>query len=406
VIEAAQVMVSRELERIDEAVKQQRDVSENPLTAAPPKSVSSEAPSTSEPFSYGELQPLMEDPAIHRIMINGLDGIYIDRNGQVEPVHYLFEDQAALQSAVARLLAPLRLDPSQFDPVMDTYLPDGTHLNAVFSPIAENGPIITLQKAQRLAFDASTFLQYGCCSEDILQFLGQCVDHRRNIIVTGTAGSGKSACLNMLSQFANPHERVVIIEDVPELAVQLPHAVRLQAGLARVQGVKGLSTQLLLNNTFSMRPDRIILGEFFPSGALDMLMSMNNSSASFLTTFDAHSARDLIYRIELGIVMRKPELPIGIIRSQAAHAVNIIVTMAQFPDGSRKIVEVSEVFGIEEGRVGIQPVFRFLQSGFDEQGLVYGHYEATGYVPSFYRHRERVGETMDTSIFDNTAGMQ
>jgi hypothetical protein len=135
-------------------------------------------------------------------------------------------------------------------------------------------------------------------------------------------------------------------------------------------------------------------------------MSMNNSSASFLTTFDAHSARDLIYRIELGIVMRKPELPIGIIRSQAAHAVNIIVTMAQFPDGSRKIVEVSEVFGIEEGRVGIQPVFRFLQSGFDEQGLVYGHYEATGYVPSFYRHRERVGETMDTSIFDNTAGMQ
>lgn len=388
VIATAQQMVARELERIDQEVRSR------PATV---ETVPSEI--NAGHISFGELQPLIDDPAISRIMINGLNGLYVERQGRLEPLKYAFDGQEALDKLIFKMLAPLGYDLSKLDPVLDTYLPDGTHLNIVFAPIATDGPLITLQKAQTLVHDAAHFLQLGSCSEDILQFLQQCVAHNRNILVTGAAGAGKSACLNMLSHFAHPGERVVIVEDVPELGVNLPHAIRLQAGLARLKGVQGLSTQLLMNNVFSMRPDRIVLSEFYPNAALDMLMAMNNSSANFLTTFEAHSARDLMYRLELGMIMRKPELPVPIIRSQAAHAVNIIVTMAQFSDGSRKIAEVSEVFGIEEGRVGIQPVFRFLQGGLDDQGMVWGRYDATGYIPSFYRHKERVGEAMDKSIF-------
>jgi pilus assembly protein CpaF len=393
VIATAQQMVARELSRIDEEVRRR-------ASSAP---VAKEV--TSDSVGFGELQPLMDDPDISRIMINGLNGLFVERQGRLEQLKYSFEGQEALNKLVLKILAPLGLEPANLDPVLDTFLPDGTHLNIVFSPIATSGPLMTLQKSQTLDFEASRFLESGSCSAEMIQFLQQCVAHKRNIIVTGAANTGKSACLNMLTDLAHPRERVVIIEDVPELSVKLPHAIRLQAGLARLQGVQGLSTQLLMNNTFSMRPDRIVLGAFFPNAALDILMTMNNSSASFLSTFEAHSARDLMYRLELGVIMRKPELPIPVIRSQAAHAVNIIVTMAQFPDGSRKIAEVSEVFGIEEGRVGIQPVFRFLQGGQDEHGMdgmdgmVLGHYEATGYVPSFYRHKERVGEAMDKSIF-------
>lgn len=396
VIAAAQQMVARELERIDQEVRKR----------ATPAAIGGASATSPESIVFGELQPLIDDPAISRIMINGLNGLFVERQGRLESLKYVFEGQEALNKLIFKMLAPLGFDLSQLDPVLDTYLPDGTHLNIVFSPIASAGPLITLQKSQTLTYEASHFLQYGSCSEEIVHFLRQCVAHNRNIIVTGAASAGKSSCLNMLSHFTHPGERVVIIEDMPELSAKLPHAIRLQAGLARLQGVQGLSTQLLMNNTFSMRPDRIVLGEFYPNSALDMLMAMNNSSASFLSTFEAHSARDLMYRLELGIVMRKPELPIPIIRSQAAHAVNIIVTMAHFSDGSRKIAEVSEVFGIEEGRVGIQPVFRFLQSGLDDQGMVWGQYEATGYVPSFYRHKERVGEAMDKSIFQTETAVR
>lgn len=388
VIATAQQMVARELERIDEEVRRR---------SGPAQTSSADASEAS--ISFGKLQPLMDDPAIRRIMINGLSGIYVERQGRLEQASVAFEGREVLDQHIFKILAAVGYDLAKLDPVIDTYLPDGTHLNIVFAPIASNGPLVTLQKAQTLTQTASDFLELGSCSEEIVQFLQQCVAHKRNIVVTGASGVGKSACLNMLTHFTHPGERVVIVEDTPELSADLPHAIRLQAGLAHSQGIKGLNTQLLMNNTFSMRPDRIVLGTFHSNGALDMLTTMNNSSASFLSTFEARSARDLMYRLELGMIMRKPELPVSVIRSQAVHAVNIIVTMAQLPDGSRKIAEVSEVFGIEEGRIGIQPVFRFLQGGLDDQGMVWGRYDATGYIPSFYRHKGRVGEVMDKSIF-------
>ncbi|MEJ2754851.1 MAG: ATPase, T2SS/T4P/T4SS family, partial [Gammaproteobacteria bacterium] len=386
VIATAQQMVARELERIDQEIRRR---------PSGPKI----SDANLDLVSFGDLQALMDDDQISQIMVNGLNGVFVDRQGHLEQLKFQFDGQDAIEKLIFKIIAPLGYDPSNVEPMLDIPLPDGSHLNIVFPPIAAEGPLITIRKAQKMEFRAEHFLHYGSCAQQMLQFLARCIAKRRNIVITGAAQSGKTACLNVLTHIMNPIDRVVVVEDVPELAVDMPHAIHLQAGQARLQGLPGLNTQLLLNNAFSMRPDRIALGEFHGHTALDTLLAMNTGQCGFCTTFQAHSPHDLIRRIALGVMMRQPDLPTAVVYDQISTAVNIVVTMTRFPDDTRKISDIAEVVGVENGKPEVKSVFRFLPGGVNEQGLVWGRYQATGYIPSFYRLTTPGEESEDLSIF-------
>ena len=310
-----------------------------------------------------------------------------------------FSSDDAVMSAIERIVSPLGRRIDESSPMVDARLKDGSRVNAIIPPLALRGPCLTIRKFAKQKLTAKDIIAFGAINEPMVTFLEMAVKHRRNIVISGGTGSGKTMLLNVLSNFIPLGERIVTVEDAAELKLVQPHLVGLEARPANLEGKGAVSIRDLVKNCLRMRPDRIVVGECRGGEALDMLQAMNTGHDGSLTTAHANTPRDLISRLEVMVMMSGMDLPITAIREQVASAVDVVVQQTRFSDGSRRVVNISEITGVEGGIVQMQDIFRFDQKGFNEKGKVYGEYVATGAVPEFYEDLRSRGLAVDMTIF-------
>ena len=353
-----------------------------------------------EALRLGPLEELLDDDSVTEIMVNGPDKVYVERHGKLELSDCQFTDDASVLAVIERIVAPLgrRIDESQ--PYVDARLPDGSRVNAIIAPLALSGPTITIRKFAKKALTPEDFVRFGTWTHNAAEFMKLCVLLRKNIIVAGGTGSGKTTLLNLLSGYIPHDERIITVEDAAELRLQQPHVVRLEARPPNIEGKGAVPIRDLVKNCLRMRPDRIIVGECRGGEALDMLQAMNTGHDGSLTTVHANSPRDVISRLETMVLMSGMELPSRAIREQIASAVDIIIHESRMSDGSRKVVAISEVTGLEGNQIVMQDIFSFRQSGVGERGKILGEFKPTGAVPTFYDQLAGRGISVSPKMFD------
>ncbi len=348
---------------------------------------------------FGPVQPLLDDPDISEVMINGPHRVYIERAGRLEATRIHFRDDAHLKSIVEKMLAPTGRRLDEASPMVDARLPDGSRLNAVIRPIAVAGDTITIRKFSKDPFTLEQLAHMNSISEAMAVVLEAAVRGRVSIVVSGGTGSGKTTTRNALSANIPADERIVTIEDAAELQLQQDHRVTLEARPANVEGQGEVSIRSLVRNALRMRPDRIIVGEVRGGEALDMLQAMNTGHEGSLTTAHANSPRDCLARMETMVLMAGADLPLTAIRQQIASAVDVIVQQARLQDGSRRIVQVTEVVGLEQGIITTQDLYVYEQTGIDDGGRVQGYFTATGIRPRFMDQLARRGISLPPDVF-------
>jgi len=353
-----------------------------------------------EAMRLGPLEDFLADESITEIMVNGPDQVYVERDGRLELTGQTFMDDESVHGVIERIVAPIgrRIDESQ--PYVDARLPDGSRVNAIISPLSLTGPCITIRKFAKRALTVEDFIRFGTWTRNAADFLRLCVLMRKNIVVAGGTGSGKTTLLNVLSGFIPPTDRIVTIEDAAELRLAQPHVIRLEARPPNIEGRGAVPIRDLVRNALRMRPDRIIVGECRGGEALDMLQAMNTGHDGSLTTVHANSPRDVISRLETMVLMSGLELPSRAIREQIASAIDMVVHESRLSDGSRKVVCISEVVGLEGQQIIMQDLFEYRQTGLDERGKVIGTFMPTGAVPTFYEHLQSRGLHIDPAVFD------
>ncbi len=349
---------------------------------------------------YGPLQPLLDDPLVSEIMVNGPSRVYIERLGRLEATHVRFRDRAHLKATVEKMLAFTGRRVDDASPMVDARLPDGSRINAVIHPIAVGGDALTIRKFSRDPLTIPQLVEAGTLSQALADFLSAAVRGRLNIIVSGGTGSGKTTTLNALSAFIPTQDRIVTIEDAAELQLQQDHRVSLEARPANVEGRGEIPIRALVRNALRMRPDRIIVGEVRGGEALDMLQAMNTGHEGSLTTAHANTPRDCLSRLETMVLMAGADLPLAAIRQQIASALDLIVQQARLPDGSRRIVEVTEIVGMEQGIITTQDLFKFEPQGIGPNGLLQGHLVGSGIRPRCYEKLQRNGVDVSMKWFD------
>lgn len=352
-----------------------------------------------EAVRLGPIEKFLADDSITEVMVNGPTNVYVERHGKLELTGQTFMDDESVMAVIERIVAPLgrRIDESQ--PYVDARLSDGSRVNAIIPPLSLIGPCITIRKFAKRVLTEADFVQFGTWTPAIAGFLRVCVQLRKNIVVAGGTGSGKTTLLNVLSNFIPPRDRILTIEDAAELRLNQPHVVRLEARPANIEGKGAITIRDLVRNALRMRPDRIIVGECRGGESLDMLQAMNTGHDGSLTTVHANSPRDVISRLETMVLMSGVDLPSRAIREQIASAINIIVQEARLADGSRRIVAVTEITGMEGQQIVMQDLFVFKQTGIDAQGRVLGYLTATGAMPSFYDTLSARGIELDPALF-------
>ncbi|MCC6707892.1 MAG: Flp pilus assembly complex ATPase component TadA [Gammaproteobacteria bacterium] len=352
-----------------------------------------------EAVGLGPLEDLLADETVTEIMVNKYDDIYIERAGRLTKSEVTFSSDDAVMSAIERIVSPLGRRIDESSPMVDARLKDGSRVNAIIPPLALRGPCVTIRKFSKKKLTADDLIGFGAISQPMIDFLKIAVAQRRNIVISGGTGSGKTTLLNMLSSFIPPDERIVTVEDAAELKLDQPHLVSLEARPPNLEGKGAVTIRDLVKNCLRMRPDRIVVGECRGGEALDMLQAMNTGHDGSLTTAHANTPRDLVSRLEVMVMMSGMDLPIQAIREQVASAVDLVVQQTRFPDGSRRVVNISEVTGVEGGTVQMQDIFVFNQTGFNDKGRVVGEFKATGRVPEFYEELRSRGVKVDMSIF-------
>ena len=351
-------------------------------------------------IGLGPLSPLLRDPAISEIMINGPDNIFIESKGLQYRTSSRFQGESHLQSIIQRIVEPLGRHIDAASPMVDARLEDGSRVNAVIPPLALDGSLVTIRKFPLKKLMIEDLENFGSLTRPMSLFLKEAVRTRRNILVSGGTGSGKTTLLNILSQFIPEKERIITVEDSAELKLSHENLCRLEARPANVEGQGRITIRDLVINTLRMRPDRIIVGECRGAEALDMLQAMNTGHDGSMTTCHANNPRDALSRLENMVMMAGFELPSSAIREQIASAIHLIVHQSRLPDGSRKIVKISEVTGRESGMILMQDIFTFEQEGFDEKFHVIGHHTATGNIPRFIDELRQSGDLqLDMSVF-------
>ncbi len=355
-----------------------------------------------EALRLGPLEDLIADETVTEIMVNGPRQIYVERQGKLQLTDLEFLDDSSVMAIIERIVSPIgrRIDESQ--PYVDARLADGSRVNAIIPPLSLTGPTLTIRKFAKRTLTVDDFIRFGTWTRNAAEFMKACVIMRKNIIVAGGTGSGKTTLLNLLSGFIPHDERIVTVEDAAELKLVQPHVVRLEARPPNIEGRGAVTIRDLVKNCLRMRPDRIIVGECRGGEALDMLQAMNTGHDGSLTTVHANSPRDVISRLETMVLMSGMELPSRAIREQIASAVDIIIHESRLSDGSRKVVAISEVTGLEGQNVVMQDIFAFRQSGVDEHGRVMGYFRPTGAVPTFFEHLKSRGLHLDPAMFDPT----
>ena len=351
-------------------------------------------------IGLGPLSPLLRDTSISEIMINGPEHIFIESKGLQYRTPSKFHSEAHLQSIIQRIVEPLGRHIDAASPMVDARLEDGSRVNAVIPPLALDGSLVTIRKFPSKKLVAEDLEKFGSLTHAMTLFLKEAVRARRNILVSGGTGSGKTTLLNILSQFIPEKERVITVEDSAELKLTHENLCRLEARPANVEGQGRITIRDLVINTLRMRPDRIIVGECRGPEALDMLQAMNTGHDGSMTTCHANTPRDALSRLENMVMMAGFELPSSAIREQIASAIHLIVQQTRLPDGSRKIVKISEVTGRENDIILMQDIFTFEQEGFDEKFRVVGHHTATGNIPRFIDELRKSGDLqLDMSVF-------
>jgi pilus assembly protein CpaF len=351
-----------------------------------------------EILGFGPLEPLLEDDTITEIMVNGATQIYIERAGKLEEVRASFESDEHVMRIIDRIVAPLgrRIDESQ--PYVNARLNDGSRVNAIIPPLAINGPTLTIRKFSKTPFTVDDLISFGSITREAVEFLKACVIARLNVVVSGGTGSGKTTLLNVLSGFIPDDERIITIENAAELQLRQEHVVTLESRPPNIEGKGMVTIRDLVVNCLRMRPDRIVVGECRSGEALDMLQAMNTGHDGSLTTAHSNSPRDTLSRLETMCLMSGMDLPVRAIREQIASAVELIVHEERFRDGSRKVVNVTEVQGMEGDVIVMQDIFAFEQTGI-EGGKVIGRLKPTGIRPKFMDRIEAVNIHLPASIF-------
>ena len=370
-----------------------------PALAAGPARERVVAEVVAEAVGLGPLEPLMADPEVTEIMVNGPGAIYVERRGRIEPTGLRFSGEEALRAVIDRIVAPLgrRIDEAQ--PMVDARLPDGSRVNAIIPPLALCGPVLTIRRFRRSLLTVEDLVANGTLSPAMARFLEVCVRLRRNIAVSGGTGSGKTTTLNVLSNFIPEDERIVTIEDAAELRLHQSHVVSLEARPPNAEGQGRVTIRDLVRNALRMRPDRIVVGECRGGEALDMLQAMNTGHDGSLTTGHANSPRDFLARLEVMVMMAGMELPHRAVREQIASAIDVIIHQARFKDGRRRITRIVEVDGMEGDVILLQDIFEFRRTGVGPNGEVLGRFRPCGHIPRFYEEARAAGHALDLSIF-------
>jgi pilus assembly protein CpaF len=351
-----------------------------------------------EIMGLGPLEPLLKDETITEIMVNGSQKIYIEREGRIERTSYKFESDEHVMRIVDRIVAPLgrRVDESQ--PYVDARLPDGSRVNVIIPPLAIQGPVITIRLFSKVPYTMEDLIGFGTMTPEIAEFLEICVQSRLNVVISGGTGSGKTTTLNVLSGYIPNDERIVTIENAAELQLQQDHVISLESRMANIEGKGEVTIRDLVVNSLRMRPDRIVVGEVRSGEALDMLQAMNTGHDGSLTTCHSNGPRDTLSRLETMVLMAGTDLPHRAIREQVSSALNMIVHQERLRDGSRKLVNITEVQGMEGNIIVLQDLFTFEQTGFDD-GRIVGHLRPTGVRPKFTELIDAAGYHLDAKLF-------
>ncbi|MFH0791221.1 MAG: ATPase, T2SS/T4P/T4SS family [Candidatus Omnitrophota bacterium] len=353
-----------------------------------------------EALGLGPLEDLLADPKITDIMVNNKDEIYVERHGKIELTSKKFISNEQVKTTIERIIAPIgrRIDESV--PMVDARLPDGSRVNAIIPPLALTGPALTIRKFRKERFKAEELTELKTLNAAMSEFIKACVLLRKNTIVSGGTGSGKTTVLNVLSAFIPSNERIITIEDAAELKLHQEHWIRLESRAPNIEGKGAITIRDIFKNTLRMRPDRIIIGECRGAESLDMLQAMNTGHDGSMTTIHANSTKDVLSRLDSMILMSGVELPIRAIREMIASALDLIVHTARLSDGSRKITQISEVLGMKDDvHIDLRDIFLFNQTGIDANGHILGDFQATGYVPSFLKEIKIKGISLSEEIF-------
>lgn len=351
-------------------------------------------------LGYGPIDVFLRDPEITEIMVNNEDTIYVEKEGKIFPTHRKFIDQGHLLTTIDKIVSQVGRRVDESVPMVDARLPDGSRVNAIINPLALDGPKLTIRKFAADPYTTEDLIRFGTMTQKVADFVKACVEGRLNILISGGTGTGKTTTLNVLSSYVPEAERIVTIEDAAELQLHQEHVLRLESRAPNIEGKGTVTVRDLVRNSLRMRPDRIIVGEVRGGEALDMLQAMNTGHDGSLSTIHANSPRDALARVETMVLMSGLDLPVRAIREQAGSALNVLIHLARLSDGSRRLVQISEIEGLEGDTIVLQDLFLFdFAAGRDPNGRFKGHIKSTGIRPKFSQRLKDMGITLPPDIF-------
>ena len=353
---------------------------------------------TDEILGLGPLEPLLRDETVTEVMVNGPQQVYIEREGMLELTNVTFQNDEHVMKIIQRIISPIGRRIDESSPMVDARLADGSRVNAIIPPLSLVGPVLTIRKFAATPFTVEDLIRFGTATPDMFEFLEACVKARLNIFVSGGTGSGKTTMLNILSSFIPDDERIVTIEDAAELQLRQEHVVTLEARPSNIEGKGAIPIRELVRNALRMRPDRIVVGECRSAEALDMLQAMNTGHDGSMSTGHANTPRDMLARLETMVLMSGMDLPLKAIREQIASAVDLIVHQNRLKDGTRKIIAITEVQGMEGDVIVMQDIFVFEQTAVVE-GKIEGRLRPTGIRPKFVEKFEAAGIHLPPNVF-------
>jgi len=353
-----------------------------------------------ETFGLGPIEPLMQDPTVSDILVNGAREIYVERHGKLERTRVTFRDDTHLLQVIDRIVSAVGRRVDESSPMVDARLRDGSRVNAIIPPLALDGPVLSIRRFAKDPLRMSDLIEFGTLTPALAEILRAIVQARLNILVSGGTGAGKTTMLNVLSNAIPTTERIVTIEDSAELQLQQDHVVRLETRPPNIEGQGAVTQRELVRNALRMRPDRIVVGEVRGAEVLDMLQAMNTGHDGSLSTIHANSTRDALSRVETMVLMSGLSLPVRAMRDYVASALDLVVHVSRLSDGTRKVVRVTEIVGMEEDVVTTQDIFTFDQEGIDSDGRVVGCHRATGVRPKFTERLARAGIHLGSEVFD------
>ena len=386
----------RVLEMLEWAVDQEREL---PLTSADRRALLNEI--ASDVLGYGPIDPLLNDPDVTEVMVNGPFDVYFEKDGKIELSDIRFVDEVHLRRIIDKIVGQIGRRVDEATPMVDARLPDGSRVNAVIHPLAIGGPFLTIRKFAVDPYQEADLINFGTLTQRVADFVRACVRGRLNILVSGGTGSGKTTTLNVVSSYIPSDERIVTVEDAAELQLHQDHVLTLESRPTNIEGKGEVTIRELVRNTLRMRPDRIVVGEVRGGEALDMLQAMNTGHDGSLTTIHSNSPRDTLSRLETMVLMAGFDLPVRAIREQVASAVDLIIHITRLKDGTRRVTHVTEVEGMEGEIITLQDLFLFdYGMGVDEDGKYEGRLKATGIRPSFSQDLEDRGIRLPADLFD------